>query len=293
MEAVDMKKIILLLTIVAAALLPTTGFAKLLLDLPPILTCNPACNPCNSTPTPECPDWDPCGCCNENVCNPCSGDFNSTTCVNSCFGTATCCSDSVCDPCSGDFNSTTCVNSCFDSECSAIQSLMNDTGITDKVGTGKQDADYGNDTIADTQPSDGHAGFSFTKLDSTGNALDAAAGTWVCVKDNVTGLIWSSNTVGTYPWSQIQAQADSSTLCGATDWRLPTVKELISIVAYNTTSPAVDANYFKDFSLAYWSGIEVVNTTEKAWSVSFSLGNTAQSAKTSGLLLRLVRTVAD
>ncbi|NRB42489.1 MAG: DUF1566 domain-containing protein [Pseudomonadales bacterium] len=42
--------------------------------------------------------------------------------------------------------------------------------------------------------SDGHAGFSYTKLDSNGNPLDVSAPTWSCVKDNVTGLIWEVKT---------------------------------------------------------------------------------------------------
>ena len=41
----------------------------------------------------------------------------------------------------------------------------------------------------------GQAGFDFTKLDSSGNALDASAAQWSCVEDNQTGLIWESKTL--------------------------------------------------------------------------------------------------
>jgi len=75
-----------------------------------------------------------------------------------------------------------------------------------------QDAVYGRD-VTDNDDSDGHAGFSFNKLDANGNSLanqgvawnDAGSeveySQWSCVQDNVTGLVWevkqnSSNGYG-------------------------------------------------------------------------------------------------
>ncbi|PID46476.1 MAG: hypothetical protein CSB47_03865 [Proteobacteria bacterium] len=81
------------------------------------------------------------------------------------------------------------------------ESKLNDTGITqcaDRSTSGLscpvsdypgQDAEYGRD-VTHNDDSDGHAGFSFTKLDANGDKLPANAGNWSCVKDNVTGLIW-------------------------------------------------------------------------------------------------------
>lgn len=77
---------------------------------------------------------------------------------------------------------------------------INDTGITYCVDSNTkktcpvsdfpgQDAEQGRDATHNDD-SDGHAGFSFTKLGSSGNPLPASAGQWNCVKDNVTGLIW-------------------------------------------------------------------------------------------------------
>jgi hypothetical protein len=61
-----------------------------------------------------------------------------------------------------------------------------------------QDADYGRDSTHNNA-ADGHAGFSFTKLDVNGIPLanqsvayDSTA--WACVKDNTTGLIWEVKT---------------------------------------------------------------------------------------------------
>ena len=55
-------------------------------------------------------------------------------------------------------------------------------------GTG-QDGHVGRD-VTHNDDSDGHAGFSFTKIDANGKVLSAEATGWSCVKDNVTGLIW-------------------------------------------------------------------------------------------------------
>ncbi len=82
---------------------------------------------------------------------------------------------------------------------------LNDTGITtcsNDTQNGQtcpllshpnQDGDNGRDVTANDD-SDGHAGFSFTKISNTGVELLAEATEWSCVKDNVTGLIWEVKT---------------------------------------------------------------------------------------------------
>ena len=92
---------------------------------------------------------------------------------------------------------------------------LNDTGITwggsyekneDSCTSdidASQDCDQGRDATHNDD-SDGHAGFSFTKLDADGNALaiqnrdwstdspgtESSGTKWSCVRDNVTGLTW-------------------------------------------------------------------------------------------------------
>ena len=57
----------------------------------------------------------------------------------------------------------------------------------------QQDGMVGRD-VSNPDSSDGKLGFSYTKLDASGNALPASAATWVCVKDNITGLTWEIKT---------------------------------------------------------------------------------------------------
>lgn len=88
---------------------------------------------------------------------------------------------------------------------------LNDTGITwggsyasgnnaDCTGEeiGAQDCSQGRD-VTHNDNSDGHAGFSFVKLDTNGvplvnQAASYATKPWACVKDNVTGLVWEVKT---------------------------------------------------------------------------------------------------
>lgn len=77
-----------------------------------------------------------------------------------------------------------------------------DCALTQETGNGMdpvpegQDGHYGRDADINTNGADdGHAGFSFTKLDAVSGAeLAASATDWGCVKDNVTELIWEVKT---------------------------------------------------------------------------------------------------
>ena len=68
----------------------------------------------------------------------------------------------------------------------------NNDGCSSNISA-PQDCHQGRDATHNDD-SDGHAGFSFTKLDSNGNTLAASATNWSCVQDNVTGLIWEVKT---------------------------------------------------------------------------------------------------
>ena len=174
--------------------------------------------------------------------------------------------------------------------------VLNDTGMyyagnkdrfgnqTDcSIGTNtpeNQDCHNGRD-VTHPDSSDGYYGFSFTKLDSSGAELAASAGSWSCVLDNVTGLIWEVKTDdgglrdkdNTYKWGGITAigrdhesregdyyddwnnlvdaanTENGTGLCGYTDWRVANVSELFSLADYgyyirSTSGPSIDQNYF-------------------------------------------------
>jgi Protein of unknown function (DUF1566) len=77
---------------------------------------------------------------------------------------------------------------------------LNDTGITSCGDAIRNDRDcpfvgyLGQDGESGRDTSNNARGFSFTKISATGKTLPRSAGSWNCVKDNVTGLTWEEKT---------------------------------------------------------------------------------------------------
>lgn len=65
------------------------------------------------------------------------------------------------------------------------------------------------------------------------------------VSDNATGLMWSQDDSGKgFDWESALEYAESSTISGYDDWRLPNAKELQSIADYSGVFPAIDTKIF-------------------------------------------------
>lgn len=62
-----------------------------------------------------------------------------------------------------------------------------------------QDGSRGRD-VTEPSSTDGVLGFSFTKIDASGNPLPASAPAWSCVRDNVTGLVWENKVNDNLHW---------------------------------------------------------------------------------------------
>jgi hypothetical protein len=106
------------------------------------------------------------------------------------------------------------------------------------------------------------------------------------VKDNLTGLIWlkNSNCFGAKTWLQALADANglASPACGLSDgstagqWRLPNVRELLSLIDYNAFSPAIPSGTpftGVQASVRYWSSTVVANNAVlNAWDIDFDIG---------------------
>ena len=128
---------------------------------------------------------------------------------------------------------------------------------------------------------------------------DNADGT---VTDNVTLLMWHQiASIPTYNWYEASGtydatyNASSINVCDAlavgahTDWRLPTRRELESIVNYGTGEPsAIDAIYFPNGNFEYWS---VTDDGLNARFVDFTDGSVRQGEKLSSKYVRCVRGV--
>jgi hypothetical protein len=90
------------------------------------------------------------------------------------------------------------------------------------------------------------------------------------VTDVITNLMWQKQDDAiTRSWEEAINFCEGLSLGGFADWRLPNVKELISIVDYTKVNPAINSTYFPNTQPAYyWSSTYV-------WLVAFGSGTTS------------------
>jgi len=183
---------------------------------------------------------------------------------------------------------------------------------------------YGQD--ANYAPCNPH---SYTKLDAEGNDLPDTVTEWVMVRDNVTGLIWEvkqnkddmknyanpHDADNRYTWYDSNPDTNggdpgvpgdgtdtedfiialnTAQFGGHNDWRIPTIKELSSIVDSNIPSPGptIDTNYFPNTPNTvwadYWSSTTYAINPDYAWEVNFN-GLVYDDNKFFNLFVRAVR----
>ncbi len=113
------------------------------------------------------------------------------------------------------------------------------------------------------------------------------------VCDRTTLLEWE-RAVGTElrTWAQANDYCDSLSLEGASDWRLPTRIELLSIVDFGRKEPAIDPAAFPATpSDSFWTSTLMFNVFNdpNAYFVVFDRGHSAPFTKTEPLYVRCVR----
>ncbi|WP_166638815.1 DUF1566 domain-containing protein [Paraglaciecola marina] len=137
------------------------------------------------------------------------------------------------------------------------------------------------------------------------------------VTDLGTGLIWTTCSLGqvwetgqcigdatSFIWSDALEQAATFVYAESSDWRLPNIKELESLVEFGCHSPSINEGVFPNTSSTYyWSSTTNVfynginNGSNRAWVVDFETGlNSREVEKNSGEatnhpLIRLVRNI--
>lgn len=158
-----------------------------------------------------------------------------------------------------------------------------------------------------------------------GNELNGTQ--WSCVRDNHTQLVWEIKTSDpeslhfrnhTYSWRDTNPTSNGSDpgsvnggncvgsscdtkgfvaavnalgWCGARDWRMPSVRNLETIVDFGNMDPAIDKNYFPDTqSQSYWSSSAYAGYSVGAWGVDFVDGAAIfDNKRTNYFKVRLVR----
>lgn len=110
------------------------------------------------------------------------------------------------------------------------------------------------------------------------------------VTDTSTGLMWQQETASQMTWQSALGYCEDLPLGGYTDWRLPTIKELASIVDLSRYNPSIDTTAFPDtVSSDYWSSTTSANYTDSAWRVSFGHGYDYYYYKSNSYYVRAVR----
>ena len=132
------------------------------------------------------------------------------------------------------------------------------------------------------------------------------------VRDNNTGLIWEVKATDdsainynydTYAWQAAQnvfiAGLNSDSYGTYTDWRMPTIMELSTIVNDGTSNPAINEDYFPNsfadtsYPGLYWTSTSYNSDSSQAWMVFFEdydgYDVTGVSSKLTAYSVRAVR----
>jgi Protein of unknown function (DUF1566) len=110
------------------------------------------------------------------------------------------------------------------------------------------------------------------------------------VYDTKTKLTWQQAVApGTYTWAGAKAYCAGLSLNG-TGWRLPTCKELQTIVDDSWSNPSIDATAFPSTPASrFWSSSPLAGSSSNAWYVGFNVGYASYSGVSSTVNVRCVR----
>ncbi len=109
------------------------------------------------------------------------------------------------------------------------------------------------------------------------------------VTDACTGLMWQKDSVPEgYTWGEALAYCEALELAGHSDWRLPNIRELLSIVESGRVGPAI-APVFGVAPGTHWSSTTFTYAPGEAWYVYLELGSEGHDAKARGNLVLAVR----
>jgi hypothetical protein len=115
------------------------------------------------------------------------------------------------------------------------------------------------------------------RADAPAGRYTVAGGT---VTDNKTKLVWQQTAPSSiYPWVGVGGSAkDYCQTLGATlsgpGWRLPTIKELQTIVDESRSRPSIDLSAFPMAPAAVFWSSSLVAGSSSAWAVDFGDGST-------------------
>lgn len=137
----------------------------------------------------------------------------------------------------------------------------------------------------------GHAYYWYSTDATTNGGSPGTSGAGSSTSSGAACLGSATNRCDTEKFVQ---DVNAAGLCGVSDWRMPTVKELYGIADLGRFNPIIDPVFFPNTVPAvsnpptlYWTGKRYA--VNSAWSIDFRNGLVDASGDEFGLLVRLVR----
>lgn len=112
------------------------------------------------------------------------------------------------------------------------------------------------------------------------------------VYDSKLKLLWQDDDSAKYTkrsWSGAKSYCSSLSLAGFSDWRLPAIRELLSITDLSTYKPAIKVAFRNTKSDYYWSSTSNASDSSYAWGVRFDYGSDGRDSKSDSSFVRCVR----
>lgn len=113
--------------------------------------------------------------------------------------------------------------------------------------------------------------------------------------DDKTGLIWQDNKAVSdieKTYAEAKQYCQKLTVDGFSDWRLPTIRELYTIIDLSKDRPVIKNGFTQRPDEWFWSSTLFAGDPQKeAWRVSFSYGEAEPSRQDRALHVRCVRNV--
>jgi hypothetical protein len=105
--------------------------------------------------------------------------------------------------------------------------------------------------------------------------------------DNV--YLWSGDGSQETIWDWLEDVNKTEKYAGHSDWRIPNVRELQSILHYNKTHPAIDPIFGPAAVHSHWSSTTHPKISDRGWGVNFENGTKVIVIKTIPKWIRAVR----
>ncbi|WP_297916921.1 DUF1566 domain-containing protein [uncultured Campylobacter sp.] len=112
----------------------------------------------------------------------------------------------------------------------------------------------------------------------------------ICGESKLGKLMWQDDErVFIGDWKQAKERCERLNFAAYSDWRLPSIDELISITDKTKFSPAINSAFKYVKSDFYWSSTKFADGSSRAWFVHFKNGYGDWSGISDRLFARCVR----